>query len=216
MPVLLTFVIMGAVAYSFFKEGIFTAFCMLINVFLAGLVAFNYFEAMTFALEPMLKGWLDGYEDALSLTALFAGTVILLRSATNALVNNELTFPLLLYQYGAAFFGLVTGYLVAGFLFCMLQTLPWHENFMSFDTKLDPSDPSAGMRRILPPDRAWLALMHRASKGPFSQTGGELFDKDGSFEWRYARYRRYNDSRDPLPYQQELDPLPPPPPPSSP
>lgn len=208
MPALLSVVMMIAVAYSFLKEGIFTAFCMLINVCIAGLVAFSYFEPFALALEPITKGLLDGYEDAISLVALFVATVVLLRSITNALVNNDIPYPPALYQAGAGFFGLVTGYLAAGFLFCVLQTLPWHENFMSFTPRLDPGAPGAGLRRVLPPDRVWLALMHRASTIVFSQSGGELFDKDGSFESRYARYRRYNDTRDALPYQQELEPLP--------
>jgi len=206
MPALLTVVLMFVVGYSFWKEGIFTAFCMLVNVMVAGLVAFNYYEPLAAFLEPMLRGTLEGYEDAISMVALFAGTAALLRSAANALVNNEINYHPLVYQLGAGFFGLVTGYLLAGFLFCMLQTLPWHENFMNFDTKLEPSDPNAGIRRILPPDRVWLAMMQRASKLTFSS--GAEFDKDGSFEIRYARYRRYNDTREPLPYSGELDPLP--------
>ena len=31
------------------------------------------------------------------------------------------------------------------------------------------------------------------------------FDKYGSFEMRYARYRRYGDNREPLPYLGEFD-----------
>jgi len=46
---------------------------------------------------------------------------------------------------------------------------------------------------VLPPDRVWLALMRRASTGPFRQGEDPGFDPGGSFEQRYARLRRYAD-----------------------
>ncbi len=209
MPAVLTLILMIAVAYSFVKEGVFTAFCMLVNVLVSGLVAFNWYEPVASFLEPMFPEGLGGYVDAVSLLALFAGMLALLRSALNSLVNSEITYHPLLFQIGAGFFGLVTGYLLAGFLFCLFQTLPWHENFMNFDPKvLDPADPNAALRRVLPPDRVWLAMMQRASKCAFS-AGGEAFDKDSSFEFRYARYRRYNDTREAMTYYGELAPPPP-------
>jgi hypothetical protein len=53
--------------------------------------------------------------------------------------------------------------------------------------------------------------MHRAGAYPFSNQVVNreaesyydrylTFDRDGSFELRYARYRRYGDGREPLPY----------------
>ncbi len=215
---------MLAVAYAFFREGVFTAFGMLVNVFLAGLVTFNYYEPMAAFLQPTFKGFLDGYEDAFSMVLIFAVILALLRSALNAIVNKDPSYHPIMHQFGGAFVGLVTGYFLAGFFFCLLQTLPWHEFFMSFDPRLE-GDAEVSMRRYLPPDRVWLAMMHRASLKMFSTSPAEAFDKDGSFEWRYARYRRYSDDPrrpppgDPLPYCGELDPPPaataPPTPPAS-
>jgi Colicin V production protein len=202
-----------AVAYSFWREGVFTAFCMFINVFVAGLVAFNFFEPLAGFLESMFAGtFLDGYEDSISLVALAAATLGGLRAATNSLVNSEITYEPLVNQLGAGFFGLLTGYLVAGFLICTFQTLPWHENLMGSGTpenpswKVDDSAPNAKMRSFFPPDRVWLALVHKASEVAFWQEDGDLFDPFGNFELRYARYRRFNDSREPMIYYQELKP----------
>jgi hypothetical protein len=48
--------------------------------------------------------------------------------------------------------------------------------------------------------------MHRAGAEPFTNSEGmETFDQGGSFEMRYQRYRRYNESRDPLPYTGEFE-----------
>jgi hypothetical protein len=84
--------------------------------------------------------------------------------------------------------GCVTGYLVAGFLLCMAQTLPWQEHFLGFDPKVNAQ---SGLRRVLPPDRVWLAMMHYAGRGRFGWGDGMTFDPDGSFEERHARLRRY-------------------------
>lgn len=191
-----------AIAYAYSVEGLFTACTMFINVLLAGMFAFNFWEPLADMLEPELAGAAAlGYEDALVLVLLFWLALGSLRLVTNQLANAEIEMPLLAQRIGGAVFGLLTGYLVCGFLACVLQTLPWHENFMGFEPKYEQGRP---LRRVLPPDRVWLAFMHRVGAGAFSQ-GSETFDKDGSFALRYARYRRYTATREPLPYHGEFE-----------
>jgi hypothetical protein len=208
MLVLATFVIMGIVTYCLLKEGVFTAFTMMVNVIIAGLVAFNFYEPLAVALEPVLKGWpLAGYEDALCLVAVFALVLGLLRLVANQLIPTQMDAYLLLQQIGAVVFGLLTGYLLAGFQMCVMQTLPWQENFMDFQQRIDPSGEGQKLRSMLPPDRVWLAVMQYGSQKGFTPGDGRPpFDSDGSFELRYARYRRFNDNRDAMPYSNELAP----------
>jgi hypothetical protein len=189
MIVFLTFAIMLIVAYSFFREGLLTALTMLVNVFLAGLVAFNFWEPLASGMESSLQGsLLEGYEDSLCLFALFVITLGALRLVTNSLASTELQLPALVQQIGSIAVALLTGYLLAGFLVCMMQTLPWGRNFLGFDPTADADAPK--LRRFMPPDRVWLALMHRAGAGPLSQPDATTFDPEGSFEMRYARERR--------------------------
>jgi hypothetical protein len=216
--VVVTIGVMLVVGYAYSVEGLFTAALMCVNVFIAGLVAFNFWEPLAAALEgPLADTFLAGYEDMLVLVALFGVTLGLLRTVTNAAVNMQIRFPPIVQQLGGLVFGVLTGYLVAGFFLCAIQTLPWHEDFMGFDARCQPG--SAGsMRQYLPPDRVWLALMSRA--GAYALNRGEedfrhvnassyydryhTFDKYGSFELRYARYRRYPEGRDPLIYSGEF------------
>jgi len=219
---ILTLLFMLLVGYAYLREGVFTAFTMCCNVFIAGLVAFNFWEPLADMLDPTFGGSvLHGYEDAIVLVLLFIVTLGVLRSITNLLSRTQIRFPVGFQQGGGAFFGLITGYLISGFLVCVFQTLPWHENFMNFSPRRDAGT-DGPLRRILPPDRVWLALMHRAGAYALSNdedpktTGKEAsgdryvhkyvtFDKYGTFEQRYARYRRYNDSRDASKYSGELD-----------
>jgi hypothetical protein len=197
----LTILIMLLVAAVFTFEGLFSAFVMCINILLAGLVACNCFEPIAAALEPHLAGTRAlGYEDALSLIFLFWVTLGVLRLATGFLAGTVVSFHPLIQRTGGAVFGLGAGYLAAGFLMVAFQTLPCHENFLGFEPRIHEP---RGWRRYLPPDRVWLASMHRAGAGPFSN-GPSTFDPDGTFTLRYARYRRHGDDRDPLPDKGEL------------
>ena len=214
MLIFFTILIMLIVAYAEFREGIFTAFTMLVNVMLAGLIAFNFWEPLADLLDSSLRdSFLDGYQDLFLLIALFCVSLGLLRAATNNLANKQIAFPAVLQQFGAAGIGLLIGYLVTGFLLCALQTLPWHRNFMDFEPR---SRNEGEMRRILPPDRVWLALMHYAGANGFARSADNeaadspfdrypTFDRSGTFELRYWRYRRYSDKEGPMPYHGELD-----------
>ncbi len=215
----LSVVIMLLVAYVYWHEGLFTACSMCGNVFVAGLVAFNFWEPLADFLEPPLSGtFMAGFEDCLCLMILFCLTLGLLRIVTNLLAKRLIEFPELLQRAGGLAFGLITGYLLAGFLVCTLQTLPWHRNFMLFEPKYE-AGPEHAFRRLFPPDRVWLALMHRAGAYAFSTSDQDerfpdatvlsydkyfSFDKFGTFELRYARYRRYGDDGKTLPYQGEF------------
>ena len=200
-----TVVIMLGVGYAYLREGMLTAFAMLINVLLAGTITFNFYEPLATLMEPTLSGsFFAGYEDMVCMIGLFALSLGILRTATNALSATMVQFPGPIQRPGAVVFGLAVGYFTAGFLICALQTLPWHQNFMSFDAETKRA--GEPLRRVLPPDRVWLSLMHRAGAYPFSsqeepkgKESNSLYDKyktfdpEGLFELNYARYRRYND-----------------------
>lgn len=194
----LTVCCMLLVGYAFVRQGVVTAFAMTCNVFLAGLVAFNFWEPLAGLLEgPFADTFLRGTEDCLCLVGLFSLTLGLLRLVTNHIARTEVEFTPVVQQGGAALCGLVAGYLVAGFLTCAVQTLPWHEHFMGFEAG---TGSGGGLRRVLPPDLVWLATMRRASLLPLGQTDGPGFDPRGSFELRYERHRRSGEKNAPLPY----------------
>ncbi len=194
-----------ALGYAYFVEGMFTAFLMCCNVFISGLVAFDFWEPIADQLEPSFRDtFLQGYEDAFALVLLFTVTLGALRLLTNNLSNTRIEFDERAQGIGGAILGLLTGYLTAGFLACVLQTMPFRTTFLGFDGRYDTQQ--SGLRRVLPPDRAWLALMHYAGAHSFSTGDNEpTFDQSGTFELRYARYRRYAEDAGPRVYGGELD-----------
>jgi Colicin V production protein len=204
MLVFVTLLITAIVGYAFCREGVLTAITMLVNVLIAGLIAFNFFEPLAAELEPMLKGsFLEGYEDSLCLVLFFSVTLALLRWATNNLANEELDLDSKAQQALAGLFGLITGYLLAGFLTCVIQTVPAHENVLGFKPEVNLTAGDQKMRRLIPPDRVWLGVMNFASRVGLSRGEAGEFDRDGTFEIRYFRHKRFSDGRDAMPYQGE-------------
>jgi len=204
MLTLLTILIMVGLAYLFLVQGLATAFTMFCNVILAGLIAFNFWEPLADLLDPLLSGSLfAGYEDTICLTGLFGVAFALLRVTTNTLSGAVIEFHPLAQRAGGAFFGLATGYLLSGFLVCVFQTLPWHESFWGYEP--DWQTHQVGLNNVIPADRIWLSLMHRAGEVGFARSHHSTFDPEATFVIRYSRFRRYSDRRDPLPYNGEFE-----------
>lgn len=203
-----TIIVMLAVGYVYLSEGIFTAFVMFCGVIFSGLLAFNFFEPLASMLSRSLtKSPLAEYEDALILVGIFCVTLGLIRTAANNIAPWQIEYHPLMQSLGGGLFGLATGYLVSGFLVCVLQTLPGRDNIMGFDARYQ-ADQST--RAVLPADRVWLAMMRRAGAYPFAnqevpharnQSMDDVpyyqryktFDRFGNFELRYQRYRRYHE-----------------------
>lgn len=185
---LLTVVLTLATAAWFANQGLFFAAVMWLTVWLAGFFAFWLFEPLAGILEALC----GPFADAVALTGLFVLGVVALRWARRVLVRHEIEFPIWVERAGGAGFGLLTGYGLAGLIFCVWQTLPVQERFLGYD-------PQQGVG-LGKPDRLWLAAMHRASREQLARGDPTLeeryvFDPDGSFVWRYARFRRIPSSR---------------------
>jgi hypothetical protein len=201
---LLTLLVMGICAYAMWREGPLTAFAMCANVLVAGVLAFNFWEPLADLLASSFDDtFADGAEDAVAMMLIFLPVLMLLRWITNSIAGTHMEYPPVLYRGGAVVFGLLTGYLLAGFLVCMIQTLPVPRNFLQFE--IDEPGKSHPMRAVMPPDLVWLAMMHAISD--HKRLGSdEPFDKNCNFELRYQRFRRWDESGKGLPRQGELEP----------
>jgi uncharacterized membrane protein required for colicin V production len=195
-----TLLIMLACGYAQYRNGLFSSFAMLIMVFLSGLVAFGFWEPIADLLDPVFQNnAMAGTEDMIVLLSLFSVTLLILRVATNRIAPEMIEENGIVQHFGAAAVGLVTGYFLAGFLLCAMQTAPLDERFLDFEPR-SGSEPV--YRSIYPSDRVWLSLMRYAGSAPFSwkedpmPTGTtnvdhyKTFDQSGTFELRYLRYRR--------------------------
>jgi uncharacterized membrane protein required for colicin V production len=210
-----TLLIMLATAYAQYRNGLFSSFAMLFMVLLSGLVAFGFWEPLADMLDPVFQfNALSGCEDMIVMVLLFAATLFALRLAMTYLNTEMIDEHGHLQHLGAAAVGLVTGYFLAGFLICATQTLPLDVNYFDFEPRETILEP--GYRAFFPSDRVWLSMMQQASAGAFSAKEEHpekekavdryaTFDREGTFELRYMRYRRTTEGRPALPYFGELD-----------
>src|ERR1051326_99609 len=139
---ILTVLVMGGIAYAQFKEGVFTAFVMFVNVIIASVVACNFFEPLADVAGGIFAGsFMEGIEDFVMLVLVFAATLGALRWATNNIAVSHLEYHPILYQGGAVVCGMLTGYVLCGFFIVAMPTLPLHENFMylAAEITMEPS-----------------------------------------------------------------------------
>lgn len=206
-------IIILAVGYAQYRNGLQTSIVMGFQIFVAGLLAFNYFEPLADALEPSLSGGLAGIEDALAMTGVFCVALGLMRTVSNRLCPEMLNYDAQYQQFGGGFIGLISGYFLAGFLVCMLQTLPLRQDFLGFEPRREGEQ---GLRSLFPPDYVWLSLMRYAGAHAFSDRIDDrestdpyehyfTFDRDATFELRYLRYRRFTENNRAMPYTGEFD-----------
>lgn len=202
MLVFTTFLLMLIVSYAFFQEGLFVAFCNFVNLLLAFVVVVGFYEPAAGFLEEQLKdSAADGFEDAIAMVGLFLASFGALKILSLQLAPSVIDYQHLVHNLGGAVVGLFAGYFVSGFLWCVLQTLPWQEKFMGFDVRSTKKSASAVFLR---PDRVWLAAMRKFSKGAFKTEN--IFDPCASFELRYQRYRRISVGREmPQIYVGDID-----------
>jgi len=191
MLLLLTLLVLAAVAFAMLNQGLLAAISAVFNVVLAGMVAFTLYEPMAEALGDFLRGTaFAASEDALSLALLFAAAYAALRYTADALTPLELELPARLQQVASGVAGAVAGYLLSGFLVVMVSTLPLSEKFLGYEPTIENVEPP--MRRYVPADRVWLGLMQHLSKSTLLGSGAEagVFDPEGTFVLRYAKKRR--------------------------
>lgn len=193
MYIIVVLLIVGVVVYAHFQEGILTALGMAFNVLFAGLLAFSFFEPVADELAKWFDGTLlEGFEDGLALSGVFAAVFAALKAGVNNVADSELELHPLFQQLASILVAAVAGYFLAGFLLCMLATLPVGQKILGYDPTAIP-DGETTLANYFPPDRLWLATMNRLGRqnlswGPEAVT----FDPDGTFSLRYKHLRRYD------------------------
>jgi len=184
-----TLLFIAAVSYAFWQEGLLTNACSCFNVLFSGLIAFNLYEPVADALDPMFhNSFMDGTEDFLSLLLLFCVSLGLLRMMAGSLAPTDPEYHPILYRAGSVPLGALTGYLAGGFMVCAITTLPFQRGFLDYEE--NPTAEKAAIAKVLPGDRVWLAMMHRAGNANLNWDGDPTFDPKGNWQLRYSRHRR--------------------------
>src|SRR4051812_30738981 len=155
------------------REGVWSNALTLINVIVSGLVAFGFYSPIVVYLdEQVTDGQHTYWLDFAIIWALYAVTMLILRTLMVAASKTRLRFKHPIDPVGGPILGFIAAWVLAAFTLATLHTAPMPKG--AFSGKLVYTDAdSASM--ITSPDAAWLRFIERVN--PSSGLGTDSTDK---------------------------------------
>jgi uncharacterized membrane protein required for colicin V production len=155
------------------REGVWSNALTLINIIISGLVAFGFYSPIVAHLdEDVTSGQHTYWLDFAIIWALFAVTMIVLRTLMVAASKTRLRFKHPIDPVGGPILGFIAAWVLAAFTLATLHSSPMPKN--QFGGKLVYSDAdSASM--VTSPDAAWLRFIERVN--PAAALGSGSTDK---------------------------------------
>ncbi len=190
---LVLLVVFFAVVAMLIREGLWSNAVLFFNVMTAAMLASNYYEPLATFLQSKWPDYTYVW-DFLSLWAIFAAVLVVLRLATDKISRHKVRFKLPVEWVGGIFFALWVGWIMVCFTTFTLHTAPLSRNFLG--GTFQQEGPKGSNFFGLGPDWQWLAWMHTMSDdGALShgRTEGSdvnVFDPKSDFILRYGARRK--------------------------
>jgi hypothetical protein len=195
-PLLLLLIFALCVAFTY-GEGMWSNAVRLVNMVTAGLIAMNFFEPVAKLLEDQVEASYTYFWDFISVWALFALSLLILRLLTDTISRVRVRFLKIVDQVGGGFFAACCAWFMICFTTATLHTAPLARDFLYGGFRLPPEKNLMG----LAPDWQWLGFVRYVSQGVYCRGlsaaddrkygSGEVaaFDHDRTFINRYAERR---------------------------
>jgi hypothetical protein len=145
-------------------QGLWSNAITLINMLLAMMLAFNYFEPLSNMLDGMDRSYTYLW-DFLALWGLFAICYGLLRALTDMLSRKRVAFDFWVEMVGRSVLAVWIAWLFVGFICATMHTAPLGPHPMGFQ-----QTPTSGNFLGMAPGRQWLAFMQSRSRGALSRS----------------------------------------------
>jgi uncharacterized membrane protein required for colicin V production len=143
------------------REGLWSNTLTLINVIISGLVAFGFYSPLVAYLdEDVTSGQHTYWLDFALIWALFAVTMLVLRTLMAAASKTRLRFKNPIDTYAGPAVGFIAAWVLAAFTLATLHTSPMPKN--QFGGKLVYNDADTASF-ITSPDAAWLRFIERVN-----------------------------------------------------
>lgn len=181
LTMILLLIFVAFVAALWF-QGLWSNMVTLINVLIAGMIAFNYFEPVADLLVKQESSYKYLY-DYLALWGLFVLSFGILRLATDLASRRRVVFNIWVEMVGRSILSVWIAWLFIGFVCATMHAAPLGANPFGFQ-----QTPMAGNFLGMSPGRQWLALMQSRSRGALSGNNGE-FDPQSEFILKYYQRR---------------------------
>jgi len=189
----ITFVLLGlfvAVAFALWREGLWSAAIMLLNLLLAATFATAWYERLATFLTARLPSY-DYLLDFVALWGLFALSLLVLREISDRVSRRKVRF-----RKPVEMFGCPVVAAVAAWVFVCFTAASLHTAAVPRDV-IQPA-PESTMFFGLEPDRRWLQWVRGSTAhGPFA-VAERSFDPEADFILRYATRRHELESQEEL------------------
>ena len=194
------------VAAAMWFQGLWSSIVTLINLLVAMMLAFNYFEPLANLIDQQDRSY-TYLTDFLALWGVFVLSFGFLRLFTDMLSRKRVVFDFLTEKVGRSILALWVAWLFVGFTCATLHTAPLGPHPMGFQ-----QTPNSGNFLGMAPGRGWLAFMQSRSRGALSRGESNaarrsplpedqnvdvrIFDPESRFVLKYYQ-RRVNFAREP-------------------
>ena len=167
------------------NEGMWNNCITLINVLLAALLAWNYFEPVADFLEKKMPSFTYTL-DFLSLWFVFFLAYIVLRAVTDTLSKTQVKFKMPVEQTGRVLSVIAIGWIMVCLTLASLHTAPLARTAIRGGFQ---PEPMANNFLGMAPDRMWLGYLQHRSKTALSSGTPTVFDERGEFIFKYGGRR---------------------------
>jgi hypothetical protein len=191
MLFLLAFIVIAVCVAALFLEGLWGNLITLVNVILAGLMAFNLFEPVAKMLDSMMPSYSDKW-DFIALWVVFFLLMGLMRGVTDSVSKVKVRFFQPVEVAGGVIASLWVGWVMVCFTMASLHVAPLPRTSLSGSFMATPDQSMLGVG----PDRLWLGLVYNTSGGSLSTWTPKPFDPDGNFIYKYAARRAQYEKSD--------------------
>jgi hypothetical protein len=171
-----------AVAFALWREGVWSAAIMFLNVLLAATFATAWFEALVGYLQPFMPSF-EYLLDFIALWSLFAIILLVLREVSDRVSRAKVRVRRPLEMFGGPVVAVATAWVVVCFTAASLHTA-------AVTRDLIQPTPESRMFFGLAPDLRWLQWVRGSTlHGPFARPQ-HSFDPNSDFILRYASRRK--------------------------
>ena len=130
--ILITLVLVLAIAFFHSLQGAFSAILMAVFTILSAAVAVNFYARLSGACMAYLpKGWME-YSDAMCLAVLFFLTLVVLRVVGDNFIKGNIVLPIWADRIAAGIISIPVALLVVGMASLSVQMLPFDGRFLFF------------------------------------------------------------------------------------
>jgi uncharacterized membrane protein required for colicin V production len=177
---------LAAIIWAVSSQGLWGAALKFVNVMLAGLVAFNFYEPIASLLDRYVE-FMRSFSDFVCLVILFVFAFLALDLLTDRLGPTMVRFPGWLYHAGRFVFAVATAWYTVGMMLAIVETAPIHKQFLGYQWQ-NHALWGAGI------DRYWLGFVQATTRDCLEwDKPPRVFDPYSDYIVRYHEHRGFGD-----------------------